>query len=395
MNSGKYIFAQVVDFLPYRVFETIVRHYNGDFHAQRLNCYNHLLHMVYGQLTACTSLRDICLCLNAHPNRLFHLGFMQSVNESSLSRANDKRDYRIFEELGYAMINIVRPKYQKTQIEGIYLPEYELLALDSTSISVSIKLADWALGKYTRGSVKMHTQIDLRGYLPVFIYVTDGKWHDSNVLDVIEFVCNAIYVMDKAYVDFDALRRIDECGSFFVTRAKSTLKYEIVETNHNIDMSTGLRGDHIIRLTGYKTRRLYPKLLRLEVFHDKDTDEEIEFITNLTDFLEVNAMQIANIYRNRWQIEVFFKWVKQNLTVKCLWGYSENAVKIHLWTAIITYLLVARIKAELNCTYSITEVYTLISVSAMEKMPLRELLAKPNSVPASMKDDYELELFDF
>ena len=201
--------------------------------------------------------------------------------------------------------------------------------------------------------------------------------------------------MDKAYVDFDALRRIDECGSFFVTRAKSTMKYEIVETNHNIDMSTGLRGDHIIRLTGYKTRRLYPKLLRLVVFHDKDTDEEIEFITNLTDFLEVNAMQIANIYRNRWQIEVFFKRIKQNLTVKCLWGYSENAVKIHLWTAIITYLLVARIKAELNCTYSITEVYTLISVSAMEKMPLRELLAKPNSVPASMKDDYELELFDF
>ena len=316
MNSGKYIFAQVVEFLPNRIFDTIVKHHQGDFHAKRLNSYNHLLHLVFGQLTACTSLRDICLCLNAYPKRLFHLGFRQTVNESSLSRANDNRDYRIFEQLGYTMIDIVRPKYQQARVKGIYLPDYELFALDSTSISVSIKLANWALGKYSKGAVKMHAQIDLRGSIPTFIYITDGKWHDSNVLNIMEFSANAIYTMDKAYVDFDALRRIDDCGSYFVTRAKSAMRYEIIESNYNINGAIGLQGDHTIRLTGYKTSKLYPKHLRLVQFHDIESDENLEFITNLTTSLEISALQIANIYRNRWQIEVFFKWLKQNLTIK-------------------------------------------------------------------------------
>ncbi len=370
MHLGKFVFAQIVEFLPRYEFEKCVKRYKGDFHTKSLNSYNHLLQLIFGQITSCTSLRDICLCLKAHQNNLYHLGIRQQVNQSSLSRANEKRDYRIFQDFGYHLIEQVRPLFAKERTPLIDLEE-TIFALDSTSISVSINLAAWASGKYSRGAVKMHTLLDLRGNIPTFIHISDGTWHDSNAMDYIQFESNAVYTMDKAYVDLTALNKMDSIGAYFVTRAKSVMRYRIIETmDTNED---GILADQLVMLTGHKSSRLYPKPLRIVQYRDAETNEELTFICNNMD---ISALDIANIYRNRWQIEVFFKWIKQNMTVKRMWGYSENAVRIHLWTAIISYLLMAKIKANLQTEYSITEVARILGVSALAKTPIRELLAK-------------------
>ena len=373
MHLGKFVFAQIVEFIPRFEFEKCVKRYKGDFHAKSLNSYNHLLQLIFGQITACTSLRDICLCLKAHQNNLYHLGIRQSVVHSTLSRANDNRDYRIFQDFGYFLISQVRPLFSKEKIPLVDL-ENTIFALDSTSISVSINLAAWASGKYSRGAVKMHTLLDLRGSIPTFIHISDGTWHDSNAMDYIQFEPNAIYTMDKAYVDLVALSQMDSIGAYFVTRAKAVTRYRVIET---MDCSeNGVLTDQMVMLTGYKSSQLYPRPLRMVLYRDTETDEELTFISNNVD---ISALDIANIYRNRWLIEVFFKWIKQNMTVKRMWGYSENAVRIHLWIAIISYLLMAKIKAELQVSYSITEVARILGVSAFAKTPIRELLTNDQS----------------
>ena len=386
MHLGKFVFAQIVEFLPRYEFEKCVKRYKGDFHTKSLNSYNHLLQLIFGQITSCTSLRDICLCLKAHQNNLYHLGIRQQVNQSSLSRANEKRDYRIFQDFGYHLIEQVRPLFAKERTPLIDLEE-TIFALDSTSISVSINLAAWASGKYSRGAVKMHTLLDLRGNIPTFIHISDGTWHDSNVMDYIQFESNAVYTMDKAYVDLAALNKMDSIGAYFVTRAKSVMRYRIIETmDTNED---GILADQLVMLTGHKSSRLYPKPLRIVQYRDAETNEELTFISNNMD---ISALDIANIYRNRWQIEVFFKWIKQNMTVKRMWGYSENAVRIHLWTAIISYLLMAKIKANLQTEYSITEVARILGVSAFAKTPIRDLLAKDQPIIEN-QNVKELKLF--
>ena len=236
----------------------------------------------------------------------------------------------------------------------------------------------------------MHTVMDLRGSIPVFIHVTDGRCHDRNLLDLIDPVPFTFYVMDKAYIDFASLARFDAAGSFFVTRAKDNMRYEVAERNYNIDKSCGLLGDCTASLTGMKTSKLYPKPLRLVEYRDLDSGENLRFITNNFD---ISALEVANIYRNRWQIEVFFKWVKQNIVIKTLWGYSENAVKTHLWVAICAYLIVARIKAAYNSPYSTTEILSILHVSALEKTSLKELLSPPESLIQN-HDVNEPNLFD-
>lgn len=348
--------------------------------------------MLFGQLTTCNSLRDICLCLCAHQDILYGLGITASVNESTLSRANDSRDYRIYEGLGQALMKIVRPLYSKERIEYIYPQNHDLFALDSTTISCSLKLMEWALGKYSKGAVKMHTLIDLRGSIPTFIYISDGRCHDSNVLDLLNIIPNAIYTMDKAYVDFEALARIDAEYAFFVTRAKDNMRFEIISSNFNIDKSTGLLEDHIIRLTSQKSSQLYPKPLRLIRFYDMKSEEILSFISNVIDQVEISGLEIANIYRHRWDIESFFKLIKQSLTIKHLLGCSQNAVKTHLWIAICAYLLLARVKAIYNSPYSITEIGTLVSVFALVKMDLKELITEPQPLIQN-QDVNELTLF--
>ncbi len=372
MNSGKYIFSQILDFVNKYEFEKCVKHYKGNYRTRDLDCWNQFVQLFFGQLTSLNSLRDICLCLKAHKRKLYHLGIRQNVNQSTLSRANEKRDWRIFADFGEYLIRLVRPHYAQNSIPEVNINN-DVFALDSTTISLSIRLFTWAQGKYSRGAIKVHTLLDLRGSIPSFILVTDGKYHDSNVLDVMPFSPNAIYLMDKAYVDFEALSRINQADAFFVTRAKSTLRYETIEENFNIDQSTGLQTDKIIALAGYKSKQLYPEKLRLVEFYDCENDVLLVFLSNN---FEVSALEIANLYKNRWQIEIFFRWIKQNLTIKKLWGHSENAVKIHIWVAIATYLIVAYIKHSLKSTLSIYEIMQILGISAFDKTPIKELLTE-------------------
>lgn len=390
MNIGKYVFAQVVCFIPRYQFDKIVKKYKGDWHTKELSSYNHLLHLLFGQITGCDSLRDISLCLEVHKKILYHLGFRNTVTHSSLSRANESRDYRIFEELGMYLIEQVRPKYSKCSLQGITIDNV-LYALDSTTITTSIILAAWALGKYSKGTVKMHALLDLRGSIPANIHVTDGKWHDSNELDKIEPEALAFYIFDKAYVDFPALFRFHKADAYWITRPKSNMRYEVISRRNDFDVSAGLCGDFTIRLTTHKSKKCYPEPIRMVCLHDSETGNTVEFITNN---FEISALEVANLYRHRWDIEVFFKWIKQNITVKTLWGFAENSVKTHLWVAIITYLLIAEIKAQYNSPYSITEVATLIRISALEKVPLRDLITKPKDSTNQNQNVKEQNLFD-
>jgi len=390
MNQGKFVFSQVVEYIPRYQFDKLVKQYKGDWHTKNLSSYNHLLHLLFGQLTGCDSLRDICLCLEAHNKTLYHLGFRKAVSHTSLSRANESRDYRIFEGLGLYLIATVRPMYSNIQLSQITIDNV-IYALDSTTISTSIKLATWALGKYSKGAVKMHTLLDLRGGIPANIHITDGKWHDSNELDALTPEPYAFYVMDKAYVDFKALFRFHQAQAFWVSRPKENMKFETVEQMDISDVKSGVLEDSRIRVTGYNSSKLYPEDMRFVRVYDPDNDTIVDFISNN---FEVSALEISNLYRYRWDIAVFFKWIKQNITVKTLWGYSENAVKIHLWAAIISYLTLARIKVACNSPYSITEVATLIRISALERTDLRSLITKLDSSIISNQNVKELSLFD-
>lgn len=388
MNSGKFVFPQVMEYFPRWVFNDAVAEYNGDY-RMRMSCFTQCQHLLFGQLAGCKSLNEIELILKAHAKSLYHLGFDCTVDSSSLSRANETRDYRIYEKLGQWLIKKVRPMYAKENIPDIYLPGWEIFAIDSTTISCSVKLAEWALGKYTKGGVKMHTVLDLRGSIPDSIYVTNSRYHDSNFLDEYEPYKWAIYTMDKAYVDFEALHGWTMKNVYFVTRPKSTMRYETVEVNYNINELVGIVGDEIIHLTSYKSSKLYPENLRLIKYYDAENDEIISFITNNFD---LGPLEVANIYRNRWAIETFFKWIKGNLTIKALWGYSENAVKTHLWVAICAYLLLAWMKAALKSPFSVTQVATIVEKSILTKVNLKELLV-PEPLTEN-QNDKELNLFD-
>jgi len=349
MNSGKYVFAQLLQVISRYEFEKCVAQYKGNHRVRELNCWNQFVQLFFGQLTARNSLRDICVCLKAHRNKLYHLGIKQNVNQSTLSRANERRDWRIFADFGEYLIKLVRPLYVNSPIPNVDI-DNDVFALDSTTISLSIKLFSWAEGKYSRGAIKVHTLLDLRGSIPAFIVITDGKYHDSNILDKLIPIPGAIYLMDKAYIDLVPLYRMHQADSFFITRAKVTLDYVVMEQNYNLDETTGLRSDKTVKLAGPKSKRLYPEPLRLVEYYDDEKDIELVFLTNN---FEASALEIARLYRNRWQVEVFFKWIKQNLTIKKLWGHSENAVNLHVWVALCTYLIVAYVKCQLQTSLSI------------------------------------------
>lgn len=388
MNEGRFVFSQVVDFVPRYQFDKLVKKYKGDYRVHGLSCYNQFLHLLFGQLTACTSIRDICLCLKAHTNNLYGLGF----NHTALTRANEKRNYLIYEELGHFLIRLVRPLYTDSKLPDIEA-DNSIFAIDSTSISISIKLCAWALGKYESGAIKMHTVLQLEGSIPTQIHVSDGLWHDSNFLDLLQREVNAIYVADKAYVDLEAMWRIHLAGSYFIMRPKDNMRFNFIRELTSGKRESSVVCDYVINMAHSKSKLLYPDELRMVKVLDSQTNEIVTFITNN---FEISAEDIAAIYRHRWEIESFFKWLKQNIVIKHLWGYSENAVRTHLWVAICAYLLLARIKVEYNSDYSITEIATLISVSALSKVPLRDLLTNPNLLTLKSKQNIkdQLTLFD-
>lgn len=371
MNSGKYVFAQVLSLVNRYEFQKCVDRYKGDYATSKLNCWNQFAQLFFGQLTGRNGLRDICLCLKVHNNRLYHLGIKQSVNQSTLSRANENRDWRIFADFGMYLIGIVSTLYTDDP-RAISDIDKDIFAIDSTTISVSLILMDWAQGKYTKGAVKMHTVLNLQGNIPTFIHITDGKYHDVNALDEMIAVAGAIYVMDKAYLDFNRLYELHKNDSFFIVPAKRNISFKAI-ASRKIDKDTGLRCDQSIKLLVAKSRKHYPEKLRRIKYYDKEKDLTFVFLTNE---FALEPLEIANIYKQRWQIEVFFKWIKQNLEVKKIWGHSKNAISIQLWIAISTYLIVAYLKKQLRSNYSIYEITQILSISIFDKTPVNELFTE-------------------
>ena len=390
MNQGKFVFSQVMEFIPRYQFDKLVKLYKGDWHVKNLNSYHHLLHLLFGQLTGCDSLRDICLCLEAHSRILYHLGFRKAVNHTSLSRANENRDYRIFEGLGIYLIGLVRPMYSGTDISDITIDNV-IYALDSTTISTSINLRHgrWANTVRVRSRCIRCLTSEEASRPTSTLPMANGT--TATNLTNLRRNRMLFYIMDKAYVDFKALFKFHQAQAFWVSHPKVNMKFITIEQMGIPTEQSGILEDSRIRVIGHKSSKLYPKDMRLIRLYNSVNDGIVNFISNN---FEVSALEVANLYRHRWDIEVFFKWIKQNIVVKTLWGYSENAVKVHLWTAIIAYLTIAKIKTEYNSPYSITEVATLIRISALERTCLRELITKQDLSIISNQNVKDLSLFD-
>ena len=388
MNEGRTVFSQVVDFVPRHTFRRRVQRYRGDYGVRRFTCWQQLLAMLFAQLTYRESLRDIEACLGAAPERLYHMGLTGPVSRSTLADANEQRDWRIYADVAQALIGEARELYADEPLD-LEL-DRTVYALDSSTIDLTLSLFPWASFRETKAAVKLHTLLDLRGSIPVFLWITDGKAHDVRVLDVLVPEPGSIYVLDRAYIDFERLWRLQEARAVFVTRAKKNLSYRR-RYSSPCDRSTGLVCDQTIVLTGKTTREHYPLPLRRIRYRDPESNKTLVFLTN--DFA-LPALTIAGLYRNRWQVELFFKWIKQHLRIKAFYGTSPNAVKTQIWIAISTYVLVAILRKRLSIDRDLHTILQILSVYPFEKVPLFQLLtAAPDLTdPDSLRN--QLTLFD-
>jgi hypothetical protein len=389
MYIGKTLFAQVMDFLPWKTFHRIVDRHDGDRYVKSMTCADQFRVMAFAQLTYRESLRDIEVCLSAQTAKLYHMGLRHDIKRSTLADANETRDWRIHAEFAQCLIVQARKLYAGDSF-GIEL-ENTTYALDSTTIDLCLSLFPWALFRTTKSAVKMHTLLDLRGNIPTFIHISDGKLGDVNVLDILVLEPGAIYVMDRGYLDFARLYMMDQAQAFFVTRAKSNTKLRRVYSAA-VDRSTGLICDQTIALTGTTSRKDYPAYLRRIRFKDPETGKTLVFLTNN---FALPAATICALYKNRWMVELFFKWIKQHLRIKKFYGNSENAVKSQIWIAVSVYVLVAIVKKRLNLDASLYTLLQILSVTLFEKMPLQQAFPdseykRPDGLPCN-----QLNLFAF
>jgi len=365
MNSGKYIFSQITEFLPKRVFDCIVFRFSGDKYVRHFSCWNQMLCMIFGQLTNRDSLRDLIVAIEAHVRKTYHLGFGKNVTRSNLSKANESRNSKIFEEFAYHLIGIARKKRanEDFEIKG------KIYAFDSTTIDLCLNVFWWAKFRKAKGGIKLHTLFDITTKIPAFIHVTAATVNDVKAMDYISCESDAYYIFDRGYVDFTRLYKITNHSAYFVIRAKTNLKFERMYSK-KVDKTTGVRSDQIGKLTGFHVSKQYPEKLRKVKFYDSETKRTFVFLTNN---MELTAEQTALLYKNRWQVELFFKWIKQHLKIKSFWGTSENAVRIQIYTAIIAYCLVAIIGYDLKIERSIYEILQVLGISMLDKTPVKEL----------------------
>ena len=371
MYAGPFVFRQITTVLSRYEFEQCVSAHQGNRYVKSFPCWQQFLALCFGQLTHRESVRSIVLCLNAHPRKLYHLGFTDSLKLSTLCDANEQRDWRMYEAFAQTLIKRAQPLYQDdaTVLDGLAGTYY---ALDSTTIDVCLSVFPWAHFRETKGAVKAHTLLDLRGSIPTFVHITDGTVHDVNILDDLGIEAGAFYIMDRGYFDYARLHRIHTKQAFFVTRTKSNTKWKRLYSRP-VDRSTGLRCDQTIRLTGVKADKHYPDLLRRVKFHDEKTGNTYVFLTNN---FTLTALQIAMLYKQRWQIELFFKWIKGHLKIRVFWGASENAVRTQIWVAVCTYLAVAIVRKELRIEQSMYEILQILSTSPFEQIGLHELFSR-------------------
>jgi hypothetical protein len=387
MYTGKLVFSQVMEHLPLHVFHRCVDRYNGDFKVKEFTCLDHYLCMAFAQLTYRESLRDIEACLRAQKNKLYHMGIRSAVSRNTLANANKVRDWRIYADLAQSLIQVARKLYLGDDF-ALEL-DSTVYALDATTIDLCLSMFPWANFRKTKGAVKLHTLLDLRGNIPTFIYISDGKLHEVKTLDLLPIEPGAFYVMDRGYLDFERLYPFAHGGAFFVIRAKSNLKCNRIYS-HPVDRTTGIICDQSVQLTGVRQAKCYPEKLRRVKYYDATTEKTIVFLTN--NFV-LPALTIAELYRCRWQVELFFKWIKQNLRIKTFYGTSENAVKSQIWIAISVYVLVAIMKKRLKIEASLYTILQVLSVTIFERMPLIQVLTESVCENETSSNDNQLFLF--
>ncbi len=388
MYTGKIIFSQVMDHLPMHTFHRCVNRYKGHYKVKSFSCLDQYLCMAFAQLTYRESLRDIEACLRAQQTKLYHMGIRSKVSKSTLADTNETRDWRIHADFAQSLINIARPLYINDEF-GIEL-DHTVYALDSTTIDLCLSTFPWATFRKAKGAIKLHTLIDLKGNIPTFIHISDGKLHDVNVLDELIPEPGAFYIMDRGYLDFARLYLLTLCASFFVIRAKSNTQIKRLYS-HPVDRSTGLICDQTVVLTGVDSHKDYPAKLRRIKYYDAETQKTFVFLTN--NFV-LSALIITQLYKCRWQIELFFKWIKQHLRIKKFYGTSENAVKTQVWIAVSVYVLVAIIKKRLEIELSLYTILQILSVTVFEKMPILQVLTNSDCKYENPMSHNQLNLFE-
>ena len=387
MNSGQTIFSQLMEFIPTYEFRQCVKRYNGNYKVKSFSCWNQFLTMAFAQLTYRESLRDIQACLRVAQNKLYHMGFRGKISRNTLANANQIRDWRIYADFAQVLISIARPLYAKDNF-GLEL-EQTVYALDSTIIDLCLSLFPWATFRKRKGAIKLHTLLDLHGSIPTMIFITHGKFHDVKILDNLLIEPGAIYIMDRGYLDFARLHKIHQSSAFFLTRAKKNFNFKRLYS-HDVDKDTGIQCDQTIALMGFYSKKDYPEKLRRIRLLDPETRKRLIFLTNN---FKLPAKTITDLYRCRWQVELFFKWIKQHLRIKAFYGTSENAVKTQIWIAISVYVLVAIVKKRMKLDLSLYTILQILSVSLFEKIPLYQAFSDQNYKQFMPYNSNQLNLF--
>jgi len=388
MNQGKYVFAQIFEFVSHNDFIKCVEKYDGDYKTKQFSCWKQFLCMAFGQLTHRESLSDTVLCIRTNSNKLYHLGIGSAISKSTLSKANENRDWHIYQN--FALLLIAKAKV-------LYLDDNQLeieiknnvFAIDSTTIDLCLTLYPWAKFRKKKSAVKLHTMLDIKTSIPEFIHISDGKMHDVNVLDMISFVPDSFYIMDRGYLDFERLYWINRAGAFFITRTKKGFDFERVYSAE-ADKVNGVKCDQTVKLMGFYVSKDYPEKLRRIKYYDKETDKTLIFLTNNFD---ISAIEVAMLYKHRWFIEVFFKWIKQHLKIKSFWGVSPNAVKTQIWIAISVYVIVLILKKKLEVKQSIYEILQILSINIFDKEPIIQLFNKSDLQNFKEHNYNQLKLF--
>lgn len=387
MNSGRTIFSQLMDFVPFHKFCQCVERYKGDYKVKSFSCWDQFLCMSFAQLTYRESLRDIQECLRAVGQKLYHMGIRGNVSRNTLANANQSRDWRIYADFAQELIRMAKRLYIRESF-GVEL-EQTVYALDATIIDLCLSVFPWARFRKKKGAVKLHTLLDLRGSIPSLIVITHGKAHEVNILDDLFFEAGAIYIMDRGYLDFARLYRIQTSSAFFVIRAKSNFRFQRIHSLP-VQEKTGVECDQIVALKGFYTKKDFPERLRRIRYFDAATNNCLVFLTNN---FQLPAQTIAQLYRCRWQVELFFKWIKQHLRIKSFYGTSENAVKTQIWIAVSVYVLVAIVKKQLNVKASLYTILQILSITLLEKKPILQVLTNLDDTIGDTEDCNQLNLF--
>jgi hypothetical protein len=388
MYKGKLVFSQLMSFLPKYEFDKCVSRYRGHYKVKDFSCWDQFLCMSFAQLTYRESLRDIEVCLRSMQSKLYHMGFRCKISRSTLADANENRDWRIYADFAQVLIHHARRLYSDDDF-GLELAE-TVYALDSTTIDLCLSLFPWATFRKTKGAIKLHTLLDLRGNIPVFIEITHGRFHDVNILDELIPEPGSFYLMNRGYLDFSRLHTFDLSRAFFITRAKSNFKFKRLYS-YPVDKSTGLKCDQTIVLTGFYSAKDYPEKLRRVRYFDQETENDFVFLTNN---FTIKALTIAELYKCRWRVELFFKWIKQHLRIKAFYGTSENAVKTQIWIAISVYVLIAIVRKQLNLALSLYTFLQILSITAFEKVDILQLVAESHYKEIQGEFSKQLKLFD-